>query len=333
MMDKTANFVDYALRKRVAGMGRPLKMLSVATVIGMFLVLLMGALVTKSGSAEGCGASWPLCDGEFLPAANIHSIIEYSHRAVSGTVGLLVFAMTVWAWRRYPDRRDVRALVVTASLFVIIQSLLGAAAVLWPQPKTVLALHFGISLTAFAAVLLPTIIMFQLERGGTHRQKPVSPRLRLWVWSALVYVYAVVYTGAYVRHTNSHLACLDWPLCNGALIPELTGGVGVQFFHRVAAGVALLLLGWLVRVAAREKAARPDLYRGAIVAATLVALQVLSGAVVVLTHLTMTAMMLHSAIVTALFGALSYLCLQVSEEPVVRGSRRSMHTGGELHRS
>ncbi len=322
----------YGIRKRVAGMGRPLKVLSIATVIGMFLVLLMGALVTKSGSAEGCGASWPLCDGKLLPAANIHSIIEYSHRAVSGTVGLLVLALTVWGWRRYPGRRDVRALLVTALIFIVIQSLLGAAAVLWPQPKLVLALHFGISLTAFAAVLLPTIIMFQLERGETHRQKPVSSRLWAWSWGALAYVYAVVYSGAYVRHTNSHLACLDWPLCNGALIPELSGGVGIQFFHRVAAGVALLVLLGLVRVASRERAERPDLYRGAVVAAALVGLQVLSGAHVILTHLTMTAMMLHSAIVTSLFGALSYLCLQVSREPVARDPKRHARIGGELHR-
>ena len=31
--------------------------------VGMFLVLLMGATVTSTGSGEGCGRSWPLCNG------------------------------------------------------------------------------------------------------------------------------------------------------------------------------------------------------------------------------------------------------------------------------
>src|SRR5690606_9891156 len=116
-------------------MNRSLKALAISAVVGMFVVQLMGALVTKSGSADGCGASWPLCDGSFLPAANIHSVIEYSHRAVSGIAGLLVFAFAYLLWRRFPDRPDARYLGLTGVAFIIIQSALGAAAVLWPQPK------------------------------------------------------------------------------------------------------------------------------------------------------------------------------------------------------
>ena len=43
-----------------------------------------GALVTKTGSEDGCGASWPLCHGALLPQnLPIATIIELSHRAVS----------------------------------------------------------------------------------------------------------------------------------------------------------------------------------------------------------------------------------------------------------
>lgn len=297
-------------------MGRGFKLLAIASVIGMFIVQLQGALVTKSGSAEGCGSSWPSCDGQLWHLGTTESIIEYSHRAVSGLVGLLVVAFAILAWRRYSHRKDIRAFAVVAVLFIIIQSLLGAAAVMWEQPTVVLALHFGISLTAFASVLLPVITMFQLERGETHRHKPVSSGMQFWAWSALIFVYGIVYSGAYVRHTNSHLACLEWPLCQGVLIPELTGEVGIQFFHRLVAGLGWLLLLWLVRVAWRERKVRPDLYRGAVWAATLMTLQVLSGGVVILTYLTLISMMIHSAIITALFGALSYLCLQVHKDPI-----------------
>jgi len=292
-----------------------LKGLSVASVISMFIVQLMGTLVTKTGSAEGCGASWPLCDGQWLPAPTMESLIEYSHRLVSGVAGILVVAMAVLAWRAYRDRRDIRMLVAGAVLFIVIQSALGAAAVLWPQPKAVLALHFGISLIAFVLVVLPTAVMFQLEKGQTFRSAPVSDRLRRWIWAAAIYTYGVVYSGAYVRHTNSHIACLDWPLCNGALIPELSGAVGIQFAHRLAAAGALVVIAAMGHIAKKEREVRPDLFWGGVASLALIIGQVLSGGWVILSRLTLTAMMVHSAIITALFGVLGYLCLQVTREP------------------
>src|SRR5690606_37584635 len=175
--------------------------------------------------------------------------------------------------------------------------------------------HFGISLVAFVLVVLPTVIMFQLEKGETYRTLPVSDRLRWWVWAAAIYTYGVVYSGAYVRHTNSHMACLDWPLCNGALIPPLEGAVGIQFAHRVAAGLAVFIVGWVLWRAAKERETRPDIYKGALASFALLIAQVLGGGFVILSRLTITSMMLHSIIVTLLFGAQSLLCLQSLREP------------------
>lgn len=298
-----------------------LKALSIASVVSMFIVQLQGALVTKTGSAEGCGASWPLCDGQWLPAMNMHSIIEYTHRAVSGLAGILVLAMAVSAWRAYRDRKDVKFLVAGAVLFIVIQSALGAMAVLWPQPKAVLALHFGVSLISFVCVVLPTALMFQLERGETHRGRPISDRLRWWIWAAAIYTYGVVYSGAYVRHTNSHMACLDWPLCNGALIPELSGAVGIQFAHRLAAAGAVVVIAIMGHMAKLERKERPDLFRGGVASLALIIAQVLSGGWVILSRLTLTSMMVHSAIITALFGVLAYMCLQATREPAPVSAR------------
>src|SRR5216117_3315025 len=64
--------------------------LAVAATVGMFLVLVLGATVTNTGSAEGCGRSWPLCHGEFIPEFTVSTAMEYSHRAVTGLEGLLV---------------------------------------------------------------------------------------------------------------------------------------------------------------------------------------------------------------------------------------------------
>src|SRR5690606_41669081 len=63
--------------------------------IGMLLVLLAGALVTNTDSGRGCGDDWPLCNGKFVPAYTVESMIEYSHRVGSGVAGILVALVLV----------------------------------------------------------------------------------------------------------------------------------------------------------------------------------------------------------------------------------------------
>ncbi len=55
------------------------------------LVILWGAWVRISHSGNGCGNHWPLCDGTFLPSGAGHKTwIEYVHRLMSGSYGLIV---------------------------------------------------------------------------------------------------------------------------------------------------------------------------------------------------------------------------------------------------
>src|SRR5205807_6511182 len=86
--------------------GAAMRWLAGATCLGMLLVLVMGAAVTNTGSAEGCGRSWPLCNGQFVPEFTVATAIEYSHRAVTGLESLLVVALTIamlTLWRRRTD--------------------------------------------------------------------------------------------------------------------------------------------------------------------------------------------------------------------------------------
>ena len=60
-------------------MQRFIKWLAVITSLDLLIVLLGGALVTKTGSGQGCGKSWPLCNGEFVPSnLSMETIIELS---------------------------------------------------------------------------------------------------------------------------------------------------------------------------------------------------------------------------------------------------------------
>lgn len=294
------------------------KWITGAAAIGMFVVLVMGAAVTSTGSAEGCGRSWPLCNGRFIPEFAVSTAIEFSHRAVTGVEGLFILGAAAGMWLRFRARPEARLLTLTMIAFLLLQAGLGAWAVLYPQTKEVLALHFGVSLIAFASTLLA--YLFALQAGGPAdrlRDVAIPAALRRGVWALAVYTYVVVYIGAYVRHTDSSLACRDWPLCGGAVVPAFTGPVAIVFAHRLAAlgGVVAItgVLAWTHRY--RDK--RPDLYRAAWAALGFVLLQSASGALVVLTGVSLFSALAHSGVMALLFGSISYLCFQVVPRPVM----------------
>ena len=277
----------------------------------MWLVLVMGAAVTNTGSAQGCGRSWPLCNGQFVPEFTVETAIEYSHRAVTGVEGVLIVALAAALLGRWRGLREVQILVPLMLGSLALQAGLGAAAVMMPQSPAVLASHFGISLVAFASTFLASGVVFEQT---SHRpgeppavRQPVPPAVRASVLAIGAWVLVVVYLGAYLRHAGVSLACPDWPLCTGQVIPALYGPTGVAFAHRVAALAAVLALAWLA-VRTRDL---PGLGPVALAAAGLAVLQALSGALVVSTRLGLFSTLGHAGVMALLFAALALLTRRV----------------------
>jgi cytochrome c oxidase assembly protein subunit 15 len=283
---------------------RGLRWLAAATTGGMFLVLVMGAAVTNTGSAEGCGRSWPLCNGQFVPEFTVATAIEYSHRAVTGVEGLLVVVLTGVMLRLWRNDREAMVLALVMFVTLVLQAGLGAGAVLAPQSALMLATHFGVSLIAFASTFLSATVVFE-RTGNSIRFKPsvVPGPFRRWVLGVAAYVLLVVYLGAYVRHAGISLACADWPNCNGQVVPSLQGPTGIVFAHRLGALGVLGLLGWLAWQA-RAVHIGPRAAAGAL---GLSVLQALSGAVVVWSTLGLFSTLAHAGIMALLFASLAYL--------------------------
>lgn len=295
-------------------MSKGLKRLAVLTTIGMLFVLLGGALVTKTDSGDGCGKSWPLCHGELIPS-DIDSalVIELSHRVVSGVVGILVLLLSVWSWKKLGHIRETKFLSILSFTFLVLQGLIGAAAVIWGQSDFVLALHFGISLISFAAVLLLTILIFEIDKKFEADKLIIDSRMKKHMIGLTLYSYVVVYTGALVRHLEASMICPSWPFCTPG-VPTLPTNLyeWVQMGHRALAGIIFIWIFYVMFLAFRHYKHQPVIYYGWVIAFILVTLQVIAGAFVVLTQLNIIVALLHALFISLLFGVFSYFLLLVS---------------------
>ena len=293
--------------------------LSVAAAVGMLVVLLMGATVTKTGSGLGCGRSWPLCHGQFVPEYAFETMVEYSHRLVTSIEGLLLLGASAAAYRFRRALPELKLLIPLTVFTLLLQSGMGAAAVMWPQTPPVLALHFGISLTALASVTLMALVLREGPDRPRRDDAVVPAAFRRLAVGTLVAITAIAYLGAYVRHAKASLACATWPLCNGEAFPGFAGPEGIAFSHRLAAlgGVCLIAGVWLRARGLRE---RPDLGGAAAVAFGLVVLQAFVGALLAWTELSFLSTMAHATVMALLFVAVAELCRRALPRPAAVGA-------------
>jgi len=90
-------------------------------------VVLWGAYVRATGSGAGCGNHWPLCNGQVtLVSANVHTFIEFTHRAMTGVDTPLIALLLIWAFRAFPRNHPVRLAATLSGAFLVTEALLGA---------------------------------------------------------------------------------------------------------------------------------------------------------------------------------------------------------------
>lgn len=98
------------------------------------MVIGWGAFVRMSGSGDGCGKSWPLCQGAIIPEGEVAHVlqtwIEFFHRLKSGLLGLGIFFLAFVAFRFFKRPHPIRWAAVGAVFFTVTEALLGAWLVL-----------------------------------------------------------------------------------------------------------------------------------------------------------------------------------------------------------
>src|SRR6201995_4080647 len=91
------------------------------------LVILWGALVRATGSGAGCGNHWPLCNGQVIPLSpRVDTIIEFTHRCMTGGSTFLVVGLLVWTFRGTVRGYAARSFAVASMLLLLNEAFPGA---------------------------------------------------------------------------------------------------------------------------------------------------------------------------------------------------------------
>lgn len=217
--------------------------LAFATALLTVGLIVFGAIVRVTDSGLGCGNHWPLCNGTiFPPLDNLTAWIEWLHRLFAALIGVFGVATLVVAVRDFRGGRLPRLSLnatIAAALLFFLQSILGAIVVVLDLPPTFVTLHLGTAMLLLAALLVGGLSAVYRP----HRQL-VSDRFTALVYVTTALSFVIILTGALVRGSGATLACVDWPLCNGAVFPFEQGQLAIiHMLHRFAVaalGLALL---------------------------------------------------------------------------------------------
>jgi cytochrome c oxidase assembly protein subunit 15 len=136
-------------------------------------------------------------------------------------------------------------------------------------------------------------------------------RLGAFQWISLataVSIYVLIVLGGIVTSTGSQLACPDWPLCNGHIIPAFTTPVIIEYTHRLWTLVVTVLVLVTAILAWRNYRWSNKITKLATLTLVLLWGQVILGMVtvdsgglpvVVTTHLALATLVFASALMTS----------------------------------
>lgn len=149
-----------------------LKALSFGTLAVLFSLIFIGGYVSASGVGLTC-PDWPLCPQGFMPHDDF--IIEYIHRSVAATTGLLVLAMTAFTVKQKGAPRGMKIASLIAAGAVIGQIALGAVVIVERLHAALVTAHLGLGMVLFSMVLMTVVFAFRMPGKKAASSAPVPP--------------------------------------------------------------------------------------------------------------------------------------------------------------
>jgi len=266
------------------------------------LIILWGAWVRLSGSGDGCGDHWPLCNGEVLPTELVTKTwIEYSHRISTAVYGVVVLLQIWWTRKHFKPQHPARFWALATILFTITEALLGRQLVKSGLVNEstdifrlfVMPLHLiNTSLLLFSGVMTAESIRHgEIERRTISSDEKKRGTLYLLGFGVVLVTGAIAALGSHLMPSESLLHGLTHDLA-----ADSHPAVKLRILHplfALAIPIGLLLFNQIT-VAHRSTSSQALWYRrfalttGLAVAIGLATISLLAPVWLKLTHLLMT---------------------------------------------
>lgn len=128
--------------------------------------------------------------------------------------------------------------------------------------------------------------------------------LRAVALVAALSAYATIVLGGTVRGMGAGLACPDWPLCHGSVVPDLADpSVAVEYAHRLAAALTSLFFLITLAVVLLWFRSEPRLMILSVLSFAILVTQVGFGALTITSQLDWVVVTAHLALGTATFAS------------------------------
>jgi cytochrome c oxidase assembly protein subunit 15 len=296
--------------------------LALWTTAATYFLILVGGLVRASGAGLGC-PDWPRCFGSWIPPASAAALppqfdisqfnptlmwTEYLNRLLGVTVGLLILATTISAWRHH--RREPRIVWTTtaALLLTVFQGWLGGRVVAHELAAWIVTVHMIVALVIVQMLLYVAVTAATGAAGAAGAAGATGAAgARVATFAMILITLIQIVFGTQVR------GAIDTAIDAGVARDLALGTVGrMDYLHRdlafvVLAGAAVLSI-WLM-----SKRAAPAMVRWSFVALALTILQVALGAVMAYGSLLPAAQVAHLTVASLLLGAQTVVLLRCAD--------------------
>ncbi|WP_420994560.1 COX15/CtaA family protein [Cupriavidus sp. 30B13] len=196
-------------------------------------LIMFGSFTRLTDSGLGC-PDWPGCYGHSNPHAASEPIraaetalpsgpvsatkawIEMIHRYFAMAVGVLIITLMVLAWVRRRELRQSPWFATGVLLLVCVQGAFGAFTVTLKLQPVIVVTHLMLGMG-----LLASLIWLGSRNDPPLGVAPAAGALRWPARLALALLVLQIFLGGWVSTNYAVLACTDFPLCNGQLVPDM----------------------------------------------------------------------------------------------------------------
>ncbi|HSA75370.1 MAG TPA: COX15/CtaA family protein [Candidatus Nitrosocosmicus sp.] len=117
----------------------------------------LGGYVSSTGVGLSC-PEWPLCPQGLTPSYEF--LIEYIHRTIAATTGLLVFLTMVFVLKGRNSAKSTKVFSIVAAAAVVGQITLGAIVINEKLHADLVTAHLGLGLVLYSSIIFVVINIF-----------------------------------------------------------------------------------------------------------------------------------------------------------------------------